>query len=343
VSALFRRTAKAADSPPWRGLSAAALFATLLSLGSAARASAQDTHILVITGVSGDDEHAKQFHSWATKLIDTAKTKDGVPDANIVYLAEKPDVDPARIRGRSTKENVEKAVAELAAKARPDDQVVIVLIGHGSFDGKVAAFNLPGPDLTAADWALLLTKLSAQKLAFVNTASSSGAFMASVAAPGRTIVTATKTGGERNEPRFGEFFVEAFGDPAADADRNGHVSVLEAFNYANNKVTKAYEQAGLLRTEHAAIDDGSDGKLAATQFLTAHPADGGLQVDLTEPGMRALLADREAIQKQIDALKLQKDALDPPRYNQEMEKLLTELALKTKAIRDLQAQKEPRK
>ena len=105
-------------------------------------------------------------------------------------------------------------------------------------------------------------------------------------------------------------------------------------------MTKAYEQDGLLRTEHAAIDDGGEGKLAATQFLTAHPSDGGLKVDTSDPAMRALVADREAIQKQVDALKVQKDRIEPARYDQEMEKLLTELALKTKAIRDLQAKKD---
>jgi hypothetical protein len=319
-----------------RWLYAAALAASFVC-ATAARAAAQDSYLLVIAGVAGDEEHAKKFHKWATTLIDAAKTKDGVPDANITYLAEKPDRDAARIRGRSTSENVQKAVADLAAKARPGDQVVIVLIGHGSFDGSVAAFSMPGPDMTVADWAALLKKLSAQKVAFINTTSSSGAFLPAVAAPGRTVVTATKTGGERNEAMFGEFFVEAFGDTAADADRNGHVSVLEAFNYADNKVVTAYKQGGLLRTEHAAIDDGGNGKLAATQYLTAHPADGGLKVDVSDPAMRALVAEREAIQKEIDALKAKKDALDPARYDQDMERLLTNLALKTKAIRDRQA------
>lgn len=325
---------------PWlvlrRCMYAAALVA-LFVCTTAVRASAQDSYLLVITGVAGDEEHAKQFHKWATTLIDAAKTKDGVSDANITYLGDKPDLDAARIRGRSTSENVQKAVADLAAKAHAGDQVVIVLIGHGSYDGNVAAFSMPGPDMTVADWAAQLKKLSAQKVAFINTTSSSGAFLPGVAAPGRTVVTATKTGGERNEAMFGEFFVDAFGDAAADADRNGHVSVLEAFNYADNKVVKAYQQAGLLRTEHATIDDGGNGKLAATQYLTAHPADGGLKVDVSDPAMRALVAEREAIQKDIDALKAKKDTLDPARYDQEMERLLTNLALKTKAIRDREA------
>jgi hypothetical protein len=313
------------------------LLTTAFLGAPAISAVAQDSHILVVTGIAGDDEHAKQFHGWATKLVDAAKTKDGVPDSHITYLAEKTETDAARIRGRSTRENVNQAVDGIVAKAKPGDQVVIVLIGHGSFDGTVGAFSMPGPDLTAADWAALLKKLSAQKVAFINTTSSSGAFLPTVAAPGRTVVTATKTGGERNEAKFGGFFVEAFGDAGADADRNGHVSVLEAFNYANNLVTKAYEQEGLLRTEHAAIDDGGGGKLAATQFLTAHPSDGGLKVDVSDPAMRGLVAEREAIQKEIDTLKAKKDALDPARYDQEMERLLTNLALKTKAIRDREA------
>jgi hypothetical protein len=304
----------------------------------ASRAAAQDAHILVITGTSGDDEHAKKFHEWATTLIDAAKMRDGVPDSAILYLGEKPELDSARIKGRSGKEDVEKAIADIAAKSASGDQVVIVLIGHGTFDGSSARFNLPGPDLTAEDWAALLKKLSAQKVAFVNTSSSSGAFLPAVAAPGRTVITATKTGGERNEAKFGEFFVEAFGDAAADADRNGHVSMQEAFNYADNLVVKAYQQAGLLRTEHAAIDDGGAGKLAATQFLTAHPADGGLRVDTTDPAMRGLMAEREAIQKQIDSLRERKDSVEPARYDQEMERLLTELALKTRAIRDREAE-----
>ena len=312
-------------------------LSALLCCAPAALAAAQDSHLLVITGVAGDEAHAKRFHAWATKLIDAAKTKDGVPDANIVYLAEKPDLDAARIRGRSTSENVRKAVADLAAKAHPGDQVVFVLIGHGSFDGSVAAFSMPGPDMTVADWASLLKNLSAQKVAFINTTSSSGAFLPAIAAPGRTVVTATKTGGQYNEAMFGEFFVDAFGDGAADADRNGHVSVLEAFNYANNKVVTAYQQGGLLRTEHATLDDGGDGKLAGTQYLTAHPSDGGLKVDVSEPAMRALVAEREAIQKDIDALKGNKDRLESVRYDQKMERLLTDLALKTKAIRDREA------
>src|SRR5262249_36676576 len=187
------------------------------------------THILVISGTPGDEEHAKKFQGWVKTFVDTAKKKESVPDANITVLADKD----------ATRGNVEKAFADLSAKAKPNDGVFVLLIGHGSYDGRVAAFNLMGPDLSADDFARLLGRFPTARVTFVNTTSASGAFLKPLAAPGRVIVTATKTGGERNETDFPAFFVAAFGDDAADTDRNGHVSVPGAFQYAPNKSTHA--------------------------------------------------------------------------------------------------------
>ena len=321
-----------------RSLRALRLWVMLAILLLPVSAAAQDTHLLVITGVGGDEEHTKNFHKWASAMIETAKKKDGLPDDDIIYLSEKPELDPARIKGKSTKEGVEKAFSDIAQRARPNDAVFVILIGHGSFDGHQAAFNLPGPDLTAADFARLLGKLATQRVAFVNTASSSGAFLPTVAGAGRVIVTATKTGGERNETRFPEFFVEAFNDDTADRDRNGRVSIAEAFEYAKSRVTKAFEQQGLLMTEHAALDEGPGTGLAASLFLAA--PQGTLKVDTSDPAVRALADQRDAIEKQIAALKLMKPSMDEAKYNAQMEKLLTDLAVKTKEIRDLQTKKD---
>jgi hypothetical protein len=295
---------------------------------------AQQTHLLVITGVPGDDEHAQQFQKWAASFIDGAKKKDSVADANITLLADK----------QSTRAAVEKAFADLAARAKPNDGVVVLLLGHGSFNGTQGAFNLSGPDLTVAEWAKLLDKLSAQRVAFVNTASSSGAFLPAIAAPGRVVVTATKTGGERNETQFPEYFVAAFTDAAADRDRNGHVSVGEAFEYAKAKVVQAFQQKGLLLTEHATLDEGAgpDSRLAATIYLGTGRAEGALDVDTSDQAVRALADEKDAIERQIAALKLTTAALDDAQYDAQMEKLLTDLALKTKAIRDLQVKKDKR-
>jgi hypothetical protein len=282
--------------------------------------------------VPGDDEHAKKFDEWARTFIDAAKKKDAVPDANITYLSG----------SAANKAGVEKGFADIAARTRPGDGVVVLLIGHGSFNGTQAAFNLPGPDLTVEEWAKLLGKLPAQHVAFVNTSSSSGAFLPAIAAPGRVVVTATKTGGERNETQFPEFFVAAFADPAADRDRNGHVSIGEAFEYAKAKVVQAFQQKGLLLTEHATLDDGGEGRLASAMFLGTGRAEAELAVDTSDPAVKKLVDEKDAIDREIAALKLRKSGMDEAQYDAAMEKLLTELALKTRAIRELQTKKDRR-
>lgn len=307
------------------------VFVILVTAGGAAigTAHAQSTHILVVAGTPGDPEHAQKFDGWAKAFIDAAKKKDAVPDTNIVYLADK----------QATKVAIEKTLGDFAAAAKPTDTVVILLIGHGSFDGSTAAFNVMGPDPTPADFAKILGKFAAQKVVFVDTSSSSGAFLPALAAPGRIVITATKTGGERNETEFGQYFTGAFADEAADRDRNGHVSMLEAFDYAKAKVADAFKQKGLILTEHAAIDDGAEGRIASGVYLGTGRADAALTADLADPAIKALVDERDAIQHQIEALQLQKPSMDAAKYDAAMEKLLTDLALKTKAIRDRQAKK----
>ena len=312
--------------------------AWLVSCAAVAHA-AQSTYLLVITGVEGDQEHGELFQKWATTLIDAAKARYGVPDEQILYLAEHPERAPSRIWARSTRENVERAFARLGDRAGANDQVFVVLIGHGSFDGQQAFFNLPGPDLAATDYARLVEKLRAGRVIFVDTSSASGGFLKALAAPGRTVVTATRTGGERNETRFPAYFVEAFASTAADADQDGRVSVLEAFNYARTKVVQAYERDGLLLTEHATLDDGTDGKLAAAESLASDQAASAALAGVADPALRTLLEEQHALDEQISALKLRKDGMEPAAYQEELEKLLTDLALKTRAIRQLEEKK----
>ncbi|MFN7984964.1 MAG: C13 family peptidase [Vicinamibacterales bacterium] len=313
-----------------------AMVAACLLFAVAPHASAQDVHVLVVTGVSGDDEHAVQFQKWAGAVVDAAK-KHGVLDANVNWLAEAPDKDP-RIKGRASRDGVVKALTDLAAKAKANDEVFILLIGHGSFDGKTAAFNLPGPDLTADDYKTLLQKFPSQKVVFVNTASSSGAFVSTLAGPARTIVTATRTGGERNETRFAEFFVQALDAEEADRDRNGRVSVQEAFDYAASKVKAAYEKEGHILTEHATLDDSAQGKLAGTMYF-APERSRTAAAQSADPALRALLEQRDGLERQVNDLRLRKDSMDPAAYDQQLEKLVTDLAVKTRQIREFENKK----
>jgi len=305
-------------------------FVVSCLLLSASSALAQQSHVLVVTGVAGDDEHAKKFQEWATTFIDTAKKKEAIPEANITLLADK----------NATKANVEKAFADIAAKAKPTDNVVILLIGHGSFDGRQAAFNLPGPDLTAADYAKLLAEVHA-RVVFVNTASASGPFVQALAAPDRTVITATRTGGERNETRFGGYFVAALSDAAADRDHDGNVSMLEAFDYAKAQVEDAYRKEGLILTEHAGMDDGHEGRQAAAMIMRGTPAATADRAASAsdDPALRALVAEKQALEERIAQLRVHKGEMPADVYAQELEKLVTELAVKTKMIREREAKK----
>jgi hypothetical protein len=224
--------------------------------------------------------------------------------------------------------------------------VYVVLLGHGNYDGSAARFNLPGPDITASEFNTLLRKVPSRNVVFVNTASSSGPFVEDLSGPGRTIITATRSGAEQYTTLFGGYFVEAFTAEGADADKNKRVSMLEAFQYAKGEVARAYEREGLLATEHALLDDngdkegsqdpsatGKDGKLAASMSLGS-AADAVPLPD--DPKLRALIVDQRALERRVEALRLLKDSMDPGKYASELEKLVTELALKTREIRAIQ-------
>jgi len=335
-------------------LAAAMTLLVTLALSSAAAAenrhlaAAANTHLVVVVGLAGDPEHAELFRRWAGTLVDHAAGPLGIPKDRIVYLLDSQEQDK-RATGPSTKESIDKALGTLATSAGEDDVVFIVLIGHGSFDGKVAKFNLRGPDMTPADFAVLLKRFTSKKIVFVNTASASGPFIETLAGPGRTIVTATRTGAEKYATLFGGAFIDALaGGEKADADKNRRVSVLEAFNAAKIDVARAYEQQGIMITEHALLEDGGDGEGSldpaadgkdgriASILTLGEPAAQDLPAD---PKLRQLYEDRRELERRVEGLKLLKGNMDPAKYAADLEKLLTDLALKTQQIRAIEGKK----
>jgi hypothetical protein len=325
---------------------ALALVATLAQ-ASIARAQAA-SHVLVVVGLGGDLENAKLFHQWASTIVDAARDRYGLPAESVVYLGEDPARDPKRIRGQSTRDGIAAAVDGLARRVRPGDAVFVVLIGHGASATGGARFNLPGPDFSAAEFARLLGRFAAQTVAFVNTASSSGGFVSALSGKNRVVITATASDGERNQTRFGEFFAEAFTADGADGDKDGRVSVLEAFNWARTRVADSYKRDGQLLTEHAMLDDNGDGKGAATPgqpgtdgalartLFVSSGADGRAVADQADPELRALVARRDAIEARIAALKAAKDDTDPKKYEADLEQMLIELARVNRSIREKQ-------
>jgi hypothetical protein len=320
--------------------------AVAIALALCAPAFAQGSHVLVIVGLGGDHENAERFHRWASVIVDAAKDRYGLPPGSIVYLGEDPARDTARISGRSTRDAVEAAVARLAAAARPGDRVFIVLIGHGASATGEARFNLPGPDLAAAEFGPLLGRFRAQQVVFVNTSSASGGFVAALSGKDRTVIAATRTDGERNQTRYGEFFAEALATDDADMDKDGRVSMLEAFTWARRRVVESYERDGQLLTEHAVLDDNGDGKgtdepgqpggdgaMARTLFLSAGAGQERPGAD-ADPEVRALVEKRQALEDRIAALKASKDKTEPAAYASELEALLIDLARTNAAIKE---------
>ena len=330
------------------------LFTTVFVWAFAATAGAQQTHVLVVTGLGGDSVYTERFHGWATTLMGAATVRYEVPEDNVTYLGEKPDLDADTIADRSTRENIETAVEAIADRAAPGDHVVIVLFGHGSFTDN-ARINLPGPDLSADGFAALLDRLRSQRVTFVNTTSASGPFVEKLSGEGRLVVTATRNGRERNASVFGGYFVEAFanGEEEADENKDRRVSMREAYSYAQQKVAREYEADGKLLTEHALLDDNGDGE--GTNELDPLTGDGLIARSLfftggvdaataamafpNDPTLRPLYDERQALEERVEALRLIKDGTDPERYEKELEALLVELVLKSREVRRLEAAK----
>jgi hypothetical protein len=305
------------------------------------------TFLLIIVGLGGDPDHGKTFHAWGTKLAE-ASERLGVPAERMVYLVDAPAEGDKLVSGRSTRDEITKAIDRFAKEAAPDDAVFITLIGHGTPDGRSAKFNLPGMDLSAADFNALLKKLPTKQIVFVNTASASGPFVEELSGPGRTIVTATRNAAEQYATVFGGFFIDALTSEAADQDKNKRISVLEAFNYAKAEVARAYEQRGFLATEHALLDDNGDKEGSQTPLVADKSgkvsADGkvaqivafGVAGDATlpsDPKLRALYLERRDLERQVETLRLMKDGMPAAKYTAELERLATAIALKTREIR----------
>ncbi|MFO7260646.1 MAG: hypothetical protein DIU52_005800 [bacterium] len=323
----------------------------LVAATAASPAAAQTDHVLVISGVSGEPRFAEAFHRWATTFIDAVRDRHGVPAENIVYLAERPERDAARIHGRSDRAGIEAAFQRLAQQAGPEDRVLIVLFGHGSEQDGEPRLNIPGPDLTASDFARLIGTLRAREVALVHTGSASGGWIGKLSAPGRVILTATRSGFEQNETIFPEHFVAAYAGDGADTDKDGRISLLEAFVYATQEVERTYKQRNLLQSEHALLDDDGDGKgspvpdpdagdgALARAFVLAGTA--ARAAAAATPELRALYETRQRLERQIEALRARRASMDPAAYEAELERLLVQLAETNQQIRRLEGERQP--
>jgi hypothetical protein len=295
----------------------------LMALLLAAPARAAGFYVTV-AGLVGEPDYEQRFTRPA-KDLDKLLRATG-PDAHVYSLV---GTDATRAR-------LTQVLDQVAREAKQDDDFVLTLIGHGSYDGVVYKFNLVGPDISAADLAALCNRIAAKRQLVVNATSASGGSIAAFQRPGRAVITSTKSGTEKNATVFARYWVEALQDPSADMDKNESVSALEAFQYADRKTGEFYTSQKRLATEHAVFEDTGTGEAVRTP--SAEAGEGRLMASLTlvrfgeaqkaalDPAKRDLLAKKEDLERRIDVLKYQKAAMTQNAYEQQLKALLLDLA-----------------
>jgi hypothetical protein len=292
---------------------------------------------LLVAGISGDPELRENYLKLIMELRTTLEDSLGFPEDRVFVLFEDPALDAKRIQYKSTRENLDRACRDIANRATEADLFFIFLMGHGSFDNKGYKLNLVGPDPTGDELAAAIYAVPAGRFVVVNTTSCSGGSVPALANDKAILVTATKSGSEKNQTHMAEFFVEALKDRNADLDKNGRISGLEAFNYAAKKVEEYYSKQGLLQTEHPVLEDDGDrqahsdpgpangeGFLARITYLDAGPT--ALGRAAMSPEERALAQEAESLQNQIEKLKYAKSTMPQEEYERRLEELLLKLA-----------------
>ena len=282
-------------------------------------------YYVTIAGLGGAPDYETQFSKWAADLDKQLRVSGS--DSHVLTLSG----------AGATRQRVEETLRQVANETAADDAFALFLIGHGTFDGEEYKFNLPGPDITARELAALMNKVPARRQLVVNMTSCSGATLEAFARKDRIVMTATKSGTEKNAPVFARYWVDALRDPAADTDKNGTVSALEAFNYAQRKTAAYFEAEKLLATEHATMTDTGKatgvrdpssvngyGALAAVFPLVRPQTVSALKG--VGPEKQRLLTKKEDLEAKIDRLKYQKAAMAPEEYKQQLTSLLLELA-----------------
>jgi hypothetical protein len=296
-------------------------LALALLVNAAARA---DVYFVTVAGLGGEPDYEQRFTSAAGDLDRILKATGAT--SHVATLSGT----------QATRQQLTDALQRIAGEAKAEDDFVLILIGHGSFDGVQYKLNLVGPDISAGELAALCDRIAAERQLIVNTTSASGGSVATLARHNRAVIAATKTGTEKNATVFARYWVEALQDPTADLDKNESISALEAFQYATAKTAAFYESQKRLATEHAVFEDTGKGppvraaarESGAGRFLAsvALVRLGSAQAAASDPAKRGLLARKEELERKIDTLKYQRAAMAEDDYKAQLTQALVALA-----------------
>ncbi len=309
--------------------------AAVLCLMLSTSAAAQERHALIITGATGGAVYGVQYREWTELLSGLLIDQLKFDPTHVVTLSE-----TDRPEAAATAANVRRYLTALRRSLKADDLLFIMLIGHGTFDGLDAKFNLVGPDLESGEWAALLRGLPG-RLVLVNSAAASFPFLERLAGPRRVVISATDSVAQRFDTVFPEHFIAALSDAASDIDKNGRISIWEAFAAAGAGTRRYYQQRGQLSTERPLLDDngdgigresaaaGDDGSLASRTYLDeASP-----NAPPTDEVLLNMMQKRAALEAEVEELKVKKAFMQPAEYEAEFERIMIELAKISRDIR----------
>ena len=280
------------------------------------------TFYVIVGGLGGEPDYEQRFTTAANDLDRIFKSAG--PTARVYTL----------VGAQATAARLRDTINTIEQEAKADDDFALILIGHGSFDGVEYKFNLPGPDITATEIAAMCDRVRSRRQLIVAATSASGGAVQALEKPGRAVIAATKSGTEKNATVFARYWVDAFEDPSADADKSDSVSAMEAFLYATEKTAAFYDAEKRLATEHAVFNDVGHGEpvrapgngqgVLLSNFTLLRL--GASQLAANDPAKRALLDKKEELERKIDILKYRKAAMDPADYKKQLTEALVELS-----------------
>ena len=292
----------------------AVLFAVALAMSFVTQPAWSAVRVLIVGGLGGEAGYEQKFQTQA-KAVASAASRSGAALKDIVVITGE----------QARRTALDPELKKFASAVKNDDQVVVVLIGHGSFDGEEYRFNLPGPDITGREILAFLDSMPASQMLVVNATSSSGSVVEQWRKPNRVVITATKSGGERNATRFAEYWVQALSSPEADRDKNEIVTAAEAYDYASRKVADTFKSDAALATEHSRLDGKNADRIVVARL-------GSSALLPSDDVLDGLMKEQGTLETRLDEVKGKKGSMPPDQYYNELEKVLVNVARLDKRI-----------
>lgn len=208
-------------------------------------------HALIMCGHPGDSGHVKSFADTVRKLGDGLAKTIGIPKErqHILFGSDRPKDLPGA-SGPATREAVTEKVAEVRKLIGAADGLWVICLGHAHHDGRQAWWNLPGPDISAAQFGKLFADVACREQVFIMTTSLSGYFVAPLARRDRVVIAATESDAETNETTFPAVFAQilAGGLQLAehDVDKDGKLSLFDLYVVVAKEIAQNYANCSAL-------------------------------------------------------------------------------------------------